>query len=81
MQSYVIICTVFLYYFLVMLFVQYFVTGFYSSGYRLCLHSYRNVHEDLLVVQNVHQDLLLVQKCARGFTKLPVETEVSNLRG
>ena len=29
------------------IYCQYFVTGYYSSGYHLCLLLYRNVHEDL----------------------------------
>ena len=29
--------------------IQYFVIGFYSSGYHLCLHLYKNVREDLLL--------------------------------
>ena len=51
--------------------MQYFLIGFYSSGYHLCLHLYKNVREDLL----------LAQKCARGFAKLPNYTEVSSVRG
>ena len=46
MQS-CVVCTV----------IQYFVIGFYSSGYRLSLHFLKTVREDLL----------LVQKCARGW--------------